>query len=369
LYTFSVKKTKKNNSRGISKNPFFYFGLMSVVLFGLLFFSSDSLAELNYQSSGDITIFDPSLINASDVQSDDVFFSPHSAALVETPDLKIIQDNSIYAMATPSTLTTQTLGSIFGGAEGQRKEVVDYTVQIGDTIEGVARQFGISTNTVAWANDISAAATLKVGQTLAILPFSGLIYTVKNGDTLSQISKVYKSKSQETTVFINNIIVDNNLVNEGDIFIGDRLMLRDAVMPPKEVRSISVPLADNFFIFPSEGYISQRLHYSNGVDLANKCGTPIYAAAAGTVQRAVFNGAWNFGMGNYATILHSNGTVTYYGHLQTLSVKSGDKVGVGDRIGLMGRTGKATGCHIHFEVRGAQNPLARYLVGAKIQYK
>ena len=141
-------------------------------------------------------------------------------------------------------------------------------------------------------------------------------------------------------------------------------------MPAKSAPGIvQTPLADSFFIYPAEGQITQGLHYYNAIDLANKCGTPIYATAAGTIQRAASNGGWNFGMGNYITILHSNGVVTYYGHLMALLVKPGDSVNVGDRIGLMGRTGQATGCHVHFQVMGAKNPLARYTVGTTLQYK
>ena len=90
------------------------------------------------------------------------------------------------------------------------------------------------------------------------------------------------------------------------------------------------------------------------------------AAAAGVVERAVSNGGWNGGMGNHITILHDNGTVTYYGHLMTLFVKAGDKVDAGDRIGLMGGkpgmagAGNSTGCHVHFQVAGATNWLTVY---------
>ena len=79
-------------------------------------------------------------------------------------------------------------------------------------------------------------------------------------------------------------------------------------------------------------------------------------------------------MGNYITILHSNGTVTYYGHLMALLVVPGDKVYTGQNIALMGGApgmagaGDSTGCHVHFEVVGATNPLGKYPVGTKISY-
>ena len=80
-------------------------------------------------------------------------------------------------------------------------------------------------------------------------------------------------------------------------------------------------------------------------------------------------------MGNYVTILHGNGTVTYYGHLMALLVRSGDKVYTGQNIALMGGApgtagaGNSTGCHLHFEVVGARNPLTSYVKGATISYK
>ncbi|MCX6719778.1 MAG: peptidoglycan DD-metalloendopeptidase family protein, partial [Candidatus Staskawiczbacteria bacterium] len=197
-----------------------------------------------------------------------------------------------------------------------------------------------------------------------ILPTDGVLHVVKSGDTASVIAQKYKSKTED-------IIAFNGLANQDDIYVGDILIVPGGAMPKKAAPLINnqVPLADNYFIFPTQGHITQGTHYYNAIDVANSCGTPIYAAASGTIQRAVFNNAWNLGMGNYVTILHPNGTVTYYGHFQNVFVKPGDKVAVGDRIGLMGRTGNATGCHVHFQVVGAKNPLSRYSVGANISYK
>ena len=146
-------------------------------------------------------------------------------------------------------------------------------------------------------------------------------------------------------------------------------------MPKKAAPVINqIPLANNYFIFPAQGRITQGLHYYNAVDIANKCGTPIYAPAAGVVQRVVLTG-WNEGMGNYMTILHSNGAVTYYAHIQAALVRPGDSVYTGQNIALMGGApgmagaGNSTGCHLHFEVVGARNPLAAYVKGATISYK
>lgn len=339
--------------------PNFYFNLTSFVLMGFLFFASGSFAEQDYLHSENIK--SSLLSNPMGSETDSLFFSQNNSLALETPDLKI-EDNFIYGIATPRVLTTQTLGDIFGSESQQNsKEIVNYTVQSGDTISSVAQKFNISSETLLWSNNLASESSLKAGQNLVILPTSGILHVVKSGDTVSQIAKIYKAKSED-------IIEFNNLANEGDLFIGDILIIPGGVMPKKPVPSIvQNPIPDSFFIYPAEGVISQGLHYYNAIDLANKCGTPVYATASGTVQRARYG--WNYGGGNQVTILHSGGIVTYYGHLQTILVKSGDQVTVGDRIGLMGNNGISTGCHVHFQVIGAKNPLARYYVGTTLKYK
>ena len=332
--------------------------MSSFVLLGLLLASSSSLAQVNYIKNGDIT----TIRNKGTLTNNDLFFSKSNQLVHEAPDLKILQDGFVYGISTPRVLTSQTLGDLLGESSQTRKEVQDYVVQPGDSFQSIADNFKISLNTILWANNLSKGSNVKIGQTLIVLPVSGLLHVVRNGDTVSDIAKTYKAK-------VDDIVALNDLANEGDIFIGDILIILDGIMPPKVSRVEQTPLPDSFFIFPAEGQITQGLHYYNAVDLANKCGTPIYAAAAGTVQRAVSNGRWNFGMGNHITVLHSSGIVTYYGHLMTLFVSPGEHVNVGDRIGLMGSTGQSTGCHVHFDVIGAKNPLAKYFLGTILKYK
>jgi murein DD-endopeptidase MepM/ murein hydrolase activator NlpD len=74
---------------------------------------------------------------------------------------------------------------------------------------------------------------------------------------------------------------------------------------------------------------------------------------------------WNGGGGNYITILHPNGVVTYYGHIAAALTSVGQEVSQGTAIALMGGkpgttgAGISTGCHVHFDVRGSANPFAR----------
>jgi murein DD-endopeptidase MepM/ murein hydrolase activator NlpD len=365
LSTIPVKKVsshrKGTQPKGFSRNPFFYFGVTCFIMFGLLFFYSDGLAQPN--QTGNTAFFNDFFKNSSAQAATDPFFNPNQELALEPPDLEFIQNSSLVARTTPSTITTaKTLGDVFGASGQVRNEVTNYAVQPGDTVTSLAEKFGISADTVAWANDISKTTSLKPGQNLVILPVSGVLHVVKNGDTISQIAKTYQAKADD-------IIAINSLANEGDIFIGDILIVPNGIMPRSAPTPASVPLANNYFIYPLLKFrITQGLHYFNAIDIQSLagCGAPVYAAAGGVVQRAVGNGGYNAGMGNYVTILHPNGVVTYYGHLMKVLLTPGTQVYQGQEIGLEGETGEATGCHVHFQVMGAKNFLAGISVGTII---
>jgi murein DD-endopeptidase MepM/ murein hydrolase activator NlpD len=103
------------------------------------------------------------------------------------------------------------------------------------------------------------------------------------------------------------------------------------------------------------GRKSQGVHSYNAVDLANSCGSPVLAAASGDVLIGR-NTGWNAGYGHYIVLVHPNGTQTLYAHLNGNIAQEGWHVTQGQVIGYLGSTGKSTGCHVHFEIRGAKNP-------------
>jgi len=337
-------------------------------LLGLIYVFCDSSANTGLNDSR-VVFFNSFFSKADSLSRDSLFSSRATAIPLETPDLKLMQDNTLCGVSTPCVVSGKVLGDVFGSDSSKQKDIIDYTVQPGDTLQSIADSYEISVNTLLRANDLTSYSTIKVGQSLTILPVDGVLHVVKSGDTAFGIAQTYKAQLED-------IISYNDLANQDDIYIGDILIVPGGTMPKTAGPIISqVPLADNFFIYPTQGYIAQGLHYYNAVDIANKCGTPIYAAAAGTVQRAVGNGQYNQGMGNHIIILHSNGTSTYYGHLMTLFVTQGEKVYIGQNIGLMGGepgmagAGKSTGCHVHFQVMGAKNWLTSYPKGTTISYK
>jgi murein DD-endopeptidase MepM/ murein hydrolase activator NlpD len=124
----------------------------------------------------------------------------------------------------------------------------------------------------------------------------------------------------------------------------------------KLIVSAGGPAYDGYYMKPFiVGTKTQGLHGYNAVDYGMPVGSPIYAAAAGTVIISKSSG-YNGGYGKYIVIEHQNSTQTLYGHLSNPIVSVGQSVIQGQLIGYSGNTGKSTGPHLHFEVRGAKNP-------------
>jgi len=278
------------------------------------------------------------------------------------------ENKVLAAISSPLFISSQTLGSIF--EDEKDNSIIKYTVGRGETINQIAEDFGISAETILLANELSSS-TVREGDELMILPVDGLLHMVESGETVEKIAKKYSADSGQ-------IIDFNRLSDEGEVFVGDILIVPEGKMP-KSVQSTApvaqVTLPDSYFISPATGIITQGAHFShivngyrqyNAADIANTLGTPIVAVAGGTIQ--IVKTVWPYG--NYITILHPNGVVTLYGHLNSFAkdIYSGKQVSQGEIIGYMGSTGYSTGSHLHFEVRGAANPLLKYRVGTKVVY-
>lgn len=283
--------------------------------------------------------------------------SPTAQALVdfsaddqfEDYDLLTFQDNSIISSANPS-------GTL--NFAGFRREILTYIVKQGDVPERIAAGFDINSDTLLWANGLRDGDIIKPGQQLMVLPINGVRVKVGVKDTIDTLAKKYNGDKME-------IIAFNNLPLEGTIKAGDYLIVPDGEMPVSTTPRYSVPSSKyaqstvpvGWLILPTGGRDWGRIHASNGVDIANVCGTPVYAAAGGTV--IVSDGVgYNGGYGKYIEIKHPNGVITLYAHSSKLLVSAREQVAQGQLIMLMGTTGRSTGCHLHFEVRGASNPLA-----------
>lgn len=347
-------------NQGFWRDSLFNFGFSGLFLFVLLIFT---LFNKDLFSSSNNLINSVIPINNFPSQQGDKeeLFIGGIEVSPESPDLSFVQKTTLFGFSPPVIITPQVLGQIIGDRKLEgRKEVIEYTVQPGETLLSIANKFEISPETILWANDLNNKSVIKPGQKLIILPVSGILHYVNKGDTLDGIAKKYKAEKSE-------IISFNELSDEGEIFIGDILIVPGGTRPLPAKKPVSssftqTPVANSYFFTPVKGKISQGPHWYNAVDIASDCGNPIFASAGGEIQKT--GNSWP--SGNYIRILHPNGVVTFYGHLSGISVKRGDVVSPGDIIGYVGRTGLATGCHLHFEVRGAKNPFSQYPVGTSI---
>jgi len=232
-----------------------------------------------------------------------------------------------------------------------------YIVRQGDTISEIAEMFGVSANTILWANDIKTGS-IKVGQELIILPISGVRHTVKSGDTIQTVAKKYKAD-------VGDILSYNGLADGVKLKQGDIIIIPDGVISASQTSRAKItgsqiaggyPVYAGYYLRPiAGGRKTQGVHGNNGVDLAAPTGTPILAAAGGRVIVSR-HGGYNGGYGTYVVISHSNGTQTLYAHMSRNNVSAGQSIEQGQVIGAVGSTGKSTGPHLHIEIRGAKNP-------------
>lgn len=245
---------------------------------------------------------------------------------------------------------------------GKRDKAESYIIQAGDTLSSIAYQFGVSIATVLWENKLTLRSIIQPGQKLTIPPTTGVMHTIKKGDTISKLAKTYDAEAEE-------IISFNKLKEDGsDLKIGERIMVPNGTAIGTSVASsanttvrrpaVSVPGSTQSpsasgFVWPSAAkYISQYYGWTHhAIDIAGPMGTANYAAKSGVVETSQCG--WNSGYGCYIIINHGGGMKTLYGHHSKLLVSKGDEVSAGQTIGLMGNTGKVrgvTGIHLHFEI-------------------
>jgi len=252
--------------------------------------------------------------------------------------------------------------------EREREGIVLHKVAMGDSVSTIAQSYGVSVNTILWENNLSAYSIIRAGDELAILPMSGIAHKVASGDNLNKLADKYGVEKDKIAAANKIDIIDSLKIGQKIIIPGGKKVAY-AVHEPKAYSGLKAikdivkapsakPVAGNKMNWPTVGtritqYYSWR-HYA--IDIANKTGTPLFAADAGTVELA----GWGKGYGNQIVIDHGGGKKTRYAHCSKFYVKKGDVVSKGQTIAAMGSTGWSTGPHIHFEliINGKkQNPL------------
>lgn len=247
--------------------------------------------------------------------------------------------------------TTQVTADAVRPSESTKKkpEIYQHTIRSGETLTDIARAYGIDIDTILAANAIPDPNRIRVGETLSIPNVKGVIHTVQRGESLWHIANYYE-------VSMNAILEANDIDNPNRLQIGQQLVVPgaqalEALRQREAIVSPSGKLLRNFS-WPTTGRISSRfgerwgrMHY--GLDIAVPTGTPIRAAAAGTVTYASSMGTY----GILVMIDHGHGVETRYAHLSRVAVRVGQRVSRGEIVAYSGNTGNSTGPHLHFEIR------------------
>lgn len=233
-----------------------------------------------------------------------------------------------------------------------RSEVVKYTVKSGDTLSTVAEKFGISAESVRWANNKTGDG-IRPGDSLNIPPVSGVVYKVAKGDTLASVAAKFSADKQTIVDYPFNYL-DATLT----LKVGQTLIVPNGSIPapaaPKPVipaRSYPTYVAHGSGVlgWPVRCEISQYASWFHpAIDMACPYGNPVYSADSGRVIVSVKQ-SWGYGW--HVIVDHGNGILTTYAHMSAIYVNVGANVGRGQLVGAVGTTGLATGPHLHFQVK------------------
>lgn len=255
-----------------------------------------------------------------------------------------------------------------------RTEILKYSVQSGDNVYGLAERFGVTPETIVWANEKLLGNNpdrLSIGDELLIPPVSGVVHTVQKDDTLEKIAKSYNVDPSVIVAFALNNILDPARLTVGQMLVvpgGEKPQARRPAQlaqarqaqpatrsqpqsqpaPARATAPETAVVGSGQFRWPTVGVITQKYWSRHpGIDIAGPKGTPVYAADGGTVIEAGWN-TWGFG---YTVVIdHGNGYQTRYSHLSWFNPSEGQKVEKGELIGQIGSTGRSTGPHLDFRI-------------------
>lgn len=273
------------------------------------------------------------------------------------------ENTNLLTFAQEVNDTTQTLTpqDVFEtqASEKPRAEIIQYTVQKGDTLSQIAKKFGVSEDTIKWANNLKTDS-ITVGDTFDVLPVTGVAHKVAAGDTVYTIAKKYSSNAQAIVDFPFNEWADPQTFS---LVSGQTVIVPDGVIPEEKPRYIAarqqsytptgpITVSGAGFAWPIRGTMNQYYSwYHKAIDVGAPVGTPIVAAHSGVVSVAIAGG-WNYGYGTHVIVNGDNGYQTLYAHMSSLNVSPGQRVSAGGTVvGWVGMTGRTTGPHLHFELR------------------
>jgi murein DD-endopeptidase MepM/ murein hydrolase activator NlpD len=261
--------------------------------------------------------------------------------------------------------------------------VTQYTVKRGDSVESIAKQFGLKDGSIVWGNTELLAGDanfLQPGQALVILPVDGAFYKWKEGDSLEAVAATWNTTVEAILGWPGNDLnpLAPSIVPGQWLILPGGWKLYDWEAPviysgKSSTYALGVGVCENglgglegtgTWIWPTPSgwhWLSGNDYLGSahpGIDIAARMGLPVYAADNGVIVYAGWsqNRDGTPGYGNLVIIDHLDGWHTFYGHLSQINVRCGQSMTQGELLGLAGSTGNSTGPHVHFEMRTASGP-------------
>jgi murein DD-endopeptidase MepM/ murein hydrolase activator NlpD len=235
-----------------------------------------------------------------------------------------------------------------------------YEVKVGDTVAGIATQFGVARDYIIWNNvEVQDEDHLRPGQLLQVPSVEGIIHSVRLNETLTEIADHYDAKVADIIAFPANGLTNPNRLPENGIILvpGGRITPKPAPsLRPDPPSLVTAPNASQpapapvGWIWPLSGLLTSNFGPSHplGIDISAPF-LPVAASQGGVVVFAGGDRCCSYGL--YVEIQHTGGYSTRYAHLSEIRVSLGQVVNQGQLLGVSGNTGFSTGPHLHFEMR------------------
>ena len=256
----------------------------------------------------------------------------------------------------------------------QAVKTKNITVSAGDTLYSVSRRYAIPVNDLAVMNGLRAPFTLKNGQSLRVPDVPEIVNKETNVKKVEQTVKAPEQKKTEKNAQKNTEKSPKkpeqksvNTAKSGVQKKQETKKVSEKTKPESKKTLATQPKiaarSSSKFSWPVRGTVLSHFGaksgglFNDGINIGAASGTTVKAAENGVVAYA---GNEIKGMGNLVIIQHEGGWMTVYAHLNSMSVRRGARVKVGDKIGSVGQTGKVTKPQLHFEIRKgtkAYNPV------------